>query len=80
MHEVNRYRKIEEICIHFLTQTHIQNMGQDNNSPAENVYNEMSGTMRSMDRKREEMHVRYNRKHILKIWDKTTTHLLRMHI
>ena len=37
-------------------------MGQDNNSPAENVHNKMSGTIRSMDRNKEEMHARF--KHI----------------
>ena len=31
--------------MHFSTQTHTQNMGQDNDSPAENVHNTRSGTL-----------------------------------
>ena len=40
--------------IHALsTETHTQNMGQDNNSPAENVHNTVSGILRQwIERKR----------------------------
>ena len=31
--------------MHFSTQTHTQNMGQDNDSLAENVHNTTSGTL-----------------------------------
>ena len=31
--------------MHFSTQTHTQNMGQDNDSLSENVHNMMSGTL-----------------------------------
>ena len=37
-------RETEEIHA-LLTQTHTQNMGQDNNSPPENVHNMVSGIL-----------------------------------
>ena len=54
----------EKKYVHTLsTQIHSQNIGQDNNLPTENenVHNTMSAwNIRSMDRKREEIHARFN--------------------
>ena len=71
-------RQREEI--HALsTETHTQNMGQDNNSPTENVHNTVSGILRQwIDKEKKYMH--FQQKHTLKTWDKTTTHRLRMYI
>ena len=47
----------ERIEIHALsTETHTQNMGPDNNSPAENEQNTVSGTLGQWTEKRKEMH------------------------
>ena len=65
--------------MHFSTQTHTQNMGQDNDSLAENVHNMMSGTLGQWVGKRRYT-CTFKHKHTLKTWDKTTTHHLRMYI
>ena len=64
--------------MHFSTKT--QNMGRDNNSPTENVHYMTSGALGQwIGELREEMHCTFQHKHIvLKTWDKTTTHQLRM--
>ena len=71
-------REREEI--HALsTETYTQNMGQDKNSPPENVHNTVSGILRQWIEK-EKKYMHFQQKHTLKTWDKTTTHLLRMYI
>ena len=61
------------------TQTYTQNMGQDNNSPAENTHNTMSVILGQWIEK-EKKHMHLQHKHTHKTWDKTTTHHLRMYI
>ena len=71
-------REREEI--HALpTETHTKNMGIDNNSPAENVHNTVSGILRQWIEK-EKKNMDIQQKHTLKTLDKTTTHFLRMYI
>ena len=71
-------RKRKEI--HALsTETYTQNMGQDNNSPPENVHNTVSGILCQWIYK-EKKYMHFQQKHTLKTLDKTTTHLLRMYI
>ena len=56
---------------------HTQNMGQDNNSHTDNVHNMTSGTLGQwIGKKKKYMH--FQHKYILKTWDKTATHVLRM--
>ena len=75
---INGYREREET--HALpTEMHTQNVGQDNNSPSENVHNMMSGILHEWIEK-EKKHMDFQQKHTLKTWDKTTTHHLRMYI
>ena len=71
--------KKEKKYMHFSTQTHTQNMGQDNNSPPENVHNMMSGTLGQWVGKSRNT-CTFQHKHTLKTWDKTTTHKLRMYL
>ena len=54
-------------------------MGQDSNSPPENVYNTVSGILHQWIEK-EKKNMDFQQKHTLKTWDKTATHLLRMYI
>ena len=54
-------------------------MGQDKNSPAENVHNTVSGILGQWIGKSRNT-CTFQHKHILKIWDKTKTHPLRMYI
>ena len=61
------------------TETHTQNMGQDNNSPAEKVHNTVSGILGQWIEK-EKKHMHFQQKRTLKTWDKTTTHRLRKYI
>ena len=61
------------------TETHNQNMEQDNNSPTENVHNTVSGISGQWIEK-EKKHMHFQQKHTRKTWDKTTTHRLRMYI
>ena len=61
------------------TETHTLNMGQDNNSPTENVHNTVSGILHQWIEK-EKKHMHFQQKHTLKTWDKATTHHLRMYI
>ena len=66
--------------IHALsTETHTQNVGQDNNSQPESVHNMVSGILGTWIEK-EEKYMHFQHKHTLKTWDKTTTHPLRMYI
>ena len=62
-----------------LIETHTQNMGQDNNSPTENVHNTVSGILGQWIEK-EKKHMHFQQKRTLKTWDKITTHILRMYI
>ena len=61
------------------TETHTQNMGQDNNSLAEKVHNAVSEILGQRIKKKKK-HMHFQQKHTLKTWDKTTTHKLRMYI
>ena len=61
------------------TETHTLNVGQDNNSPSENVHNMVSGILCKWIEK-EKKYMYFQQKHTLKIWNKTTTHKLRMYI
>ena len=73
-------REREEIHA-LLTQTHTQNMEQDNNSHPENVHSTASGTLyvgQWIEKGEKYMHFKH--KHTLKTWNKTTTHHLRMYI
>ena len=71
---------VEREEIHaLLTETHTQNMGQDNNSPAENVHNTVSGILRQWIKK-EKKYMHFQHKYTLKTWDKTITHPLKMYI
>ena len=54
-------------------------MGQDNNSPSENVHNTMSGILGQWIEK-EKKYMHYQQKYKLKTWEKTITHPLRMYI
>ena len=66
----------EKKYMHFSTQIH---KGQDNNSRPENVHNTTSGTLGQWIGKRRNT-CTFQHKHMLKTWDKTTTHVLRMYI
>ena len=61
------------------TKTQTQNIGQDSNSPTENVHHTVSGILRQWIEK-EKKYMHFQQKHTLKTWDKTTTHRLRMYI
>ena len=54
-------------------------MGEDSNSPPENVHNMVSGILRQwIEKEKKNMH--FQQKHMLKIWDKTITHLLKYYV
>ena len=59
------------------TKTQTQNMGQDSNSPTENVHHTVSGILRQWIKK-EKKYMLFQKKHT-KTWDKTTTYPLRMY-
>ena len=56
----------EKRCMHFSTQTHAQNMGQDNNSLAENVHITTSGTLGQLLDRKEKKYMHFSTQHILK--------------
>ena len=60
----------EKVEIHALsTETLITiNMGQDNNSPSENVHNTVSGIICQWIKK-EKKYMHFQQKHTLKTWD-----------
>ena len=56
-------------------------MGQDNNSPAENAHNTVSGILcQWMEKEKKYMHFQQKYTVLFKTWDKTTTHPLGMYI
>ena len=72
--------KGEEIHMHISTQIRVtENMGLDNDSPAENVHIMTSGTLGQWMKENKYMHLSTQTHILLKTWDKTTTHPLRMY-
>ena len=61
------------------TETQTQNMGKDNNSPAEKVHNTVSGILVQWIEK-EKKYMHFEQKHTLETWDKTITHPLKKYI
>jgi hypothetical protein len=76
---IGQWIEKEKKLMHFSTQTHTQNMGQDNNSHTENVHNMVSGILRQWIEKREEMHALSIKTHT-QTWNKTVIHMLRMYV